>query len=211
MVRHLYESFRVQTFSSSLHYSVSLVHLIPPKIFLKFHPFKHPHGKFFLGIFCILRVHNSHIGSHMLFIYSGASSVICCEYIRLAAVCLSNKYLCLELTNASFFPDDRGLCFPTLAIWVLCIAFEYSFRYKFDHPTWYLARGPWFTAGLFPSTSGIPYTYRNWQLRISFCFRWSFSNLNRASPTSFRGVPAIRCTLFGLSNSDFGVPRQVAV
>lgn len=45
---------------------------------------------------------------------------------------------------------ERGICAPTIFLWVLFITFEYAIRYRFDNTVaWYLSR----TSGLLPSAT----------------------------------------------------------
>ena len=47
---------------------------------------------------------------------------------------------------------ERGICAPTIFLWVLFITFEYAIRYRFDNTVaWYLSR----TSGLLPSATGM--------------------------------------------------------
>ncbi|KAI1712824.1 macoilin family domain-containing protein [Ditylenchus destructor] len=112
LVRHLYESFRVHAFSSSLHYSAFSVFFV-----------------------CV----------------TATSDLVCYLFIPIQVLLfIASTYVWVQFVYQS---SDRGICLPSLFLWTLFLFFEYSIRYRFDNATWYLTRGSWITAGLFPSTA----------------------------------------------------------
>lgn len=49
-------------------------------------------SSFLAGIFCVLRVHRTHIRHDLLPLHPGSLAVLCCQYVRLGAVCLAHRY-----------------------------------------------------------------------------------------------------------------------
>lgn len=93
------------------------------------------------GIFCAIRVHCNNIGSGVLVLHTRTLAALCGQHVRLGAVRLAYRCVCIIIviiTIIIFIYDlflpyliaDKGICLPTIILWMLFVYLEVGIRWK---------------------------------------------------------------------------------